>query len=73
MIMLSIDKVEDRLRSIMESKGMTKAEFARSIGMSPYGVNSIMNGITKASLTTLIKVANKYHVSLDWLCGGDEQ
>lgn len=71
--MLSIDAIEDNVRELIRKNDMTNADFARSLPMNPHALNSILEGISKPSLATLIKIANRYRVTLDWLCSGDEQ
>jgi transcriptional regulator with XRE-family HTH domain len=69
---LTIDAVEGRIRRLLGNKGMTNIQLARSIGMNPAALNSILGGISNPSLKTLIKIANVHGVTLDWLCGGEE-
>lgn len=69
--MLSVSAAEDKIRKLIVLKGVSVAEFSRSIGMSDSAIKSILNGITKPSIETLIKISKKYYVTLDWLCTVD--
>ena len=71
--MLEIDAVEKRLRELIRKKGVNYSAFAREIGMNGHAFNSLLNGVSKPSLSTLIKIANSQNVSLDWLCTEEEE
>ena len=66
-----MEAIEKRLKTLMFRGDMSVKEFAASINMNASAMSSVLNGISKPRLDTLIKVANAYAVSLDWLCGGE--
>ncbi len=46
--------VRNRIEEIMQAKGMTKAEFARIVGIKPQNVNTLLN---TDNLKKLMKIA----------------
>lgn len=70
---LTGDAVATNLRRMIGQENVTCSDFARSIGIAPAALNQILNGMTNPSLATLLKVANKKKVSLDWLCTQDDE
>jgi transcriptional regulator with XRE-family HTH domain len=53
--------------------GLDISEFAKRAGMGRSGMKAIIERINCASLISLIKIANEYGVTLDWLCGKNEE
>ena len=48
---------------------MTQAEIAEKCNISPIAYHNYENDIRKPTIDTLIKLADYYDVSLDYLCG----
>jgi transcriptional regulator with XRE-family HTH domain len=64
----NIESVEDNIRALMRSKQLTAYEFAKTIKMNGSALRAILEGVSKPSLKTLIKIANRHGVTMDSLC-----
>lgn len=58
-----------RLKNLRTSVKLTQAEFAKEIGTTQATLSSYENSDKLPPVDILISIAQKYHVSLDWLCG----
>lgn len=59
----------ERLDELLNAKGMTRADLLRELKL---GKNSFLNWQTRGTLphgTTLVKLADYFDVSIDWLVG----
>ena len=56
-----------RIRRARKAAGMTQADLAEKLGISTSFLGHIERGTRKASLDTLVKMANELGVSLDSL------
>ena len=56
-----------RIRRARKAAGMTQADLAEKLGISTSFLGHIERGTRKASLDTLVKMANEMGVSLDSL------
>lgn len=63
----------DRLRELVTSTGLTQYNFAHTLGIAPPTLSAYLKGQKKPSLDTLVKIAEQYKVSIDWLCGLAEE
>ncbi len=64
--------VVDRLNLLQKNSGMNQKDLARAIGLS-LSIFTIWNkGNAKPGLKQLVKVAQYFNVSLDWLVFGDD-
>ena len=52
---------------LREKKGMTQAEIANMLGVTTAAVSKWENGSSKPRVDVLIKLANYYNVSIDYL------
>ena len=59
----------ERLRSLREEKGLTQEKIARTIDMPLRSYNRLESDGAKAHYDTLLKIADYYDVSVDWLMG----
>ena len=59
----------ERLRSLREEKGLTQEKIARTIDMPLRSYNRLESDGAKAHYDTLLKIADYYDVSMDWLMG----
>lgn len=57
-----------KLKKLREQEGLTQKTFAEKIGVSAPTVVSYEQGKKTPSFETLNKIADTFHVSLDWLC-----
>lgn len=59
----------ERVRSLRESLNMSQAEFAKSVDTSQTTLSSYENIDKTPSFDIVKRIAEKYEVSIDWLCG----
>ncbi len=64
------DKVSERIEYIRESNGMTRAGFAKSIGISPQGYAAMVKN-DYIMPTTAIAVEYVYGYNRKWTAGGE--
>lgn len=60
-----------RLKEIRENKKMTQRELAKLCNITPTTYNAYETKGVEPTIETLIKMANIFNVSLDYLCGND--
>lgn len=63
----------ERLEELMREKCMTRNQLLRELGL---GKNAFLNWKTQNTLphgTTLVKIAEYFDVSIDWLVGRSEE
>jgi len=66
-----MDKIQDRILTIMSIKNVTNAEFAQAIGVQPSNISHILSGRNKPSLDLIMKIVDRYpEVRLEWLLQG---
>ena len=58
-----------RLKELRNSLGLNQSEFSESIQLKQPTYNAYEKGANKPQVDTLIKIAAKYNVSIDWICG----
>ena len=58
-----------RLKEFRETLGLSQSTFAESIGLKQQTYSAYEKGLNKPPIDVIIKIAEKYNVSLDWLCG----
>ena len=61
--------IEERLKFLRERNNLTQKEAAAKINKSPQAYNYYEKGSREPDIETLIKLANLYAVSLDYLVG----
>ena len=61
-----------RIKELRTSLKLTQKDFASSLNISTVSVSSYETGAKNPSLEIVISIAQKYNVSLDWLCGLSE-
>jgi len=64
-------KIKERLAQLKEQHGLSSKEIAEIIGISKRSVNDYLTGDIKPSIENLIKLANLFNCSLDYLVGRD--
>lgn len=63
--------VSERILTLMKSKGMTKYKLSVESGVSETNLNSYFNRDSKWSIENLMKIADYFNVSLDYLARGE--
>lgn len=62
----------DRIRQLMENKGLTSTQLADSIEVPRAVVSHILSGRNKPSLDVILKIVSSYReVAMDWLLLGE--
>lgn len=64
--------ISSRIKELRTSLELTQAEFAESINTTQAALSGYERGDRTPSLDILINIAQKYNVSIDWLCGLSE-
>jgi transcriptional regulator with XRE-family HTH domain len=62
--------IGQRIRQEREKFGLLRENFAEIVGLSDYHIGQLERGERQMSLPVLVKVANCFHVSLDYLIFG---
>lgn len=62
-------KIRDRLAILIERRRETQREIAAGTGVTLSVLNTTIRGKGVPSPDSLIRIADYYGVSLDWLCG----
>lgn len=67
-------KLRDTLRELLEARGYARkrGEVARAVAVSPSALSQYVSGRAQPSLETLIRLANFFDVSLDYLVFGTD-
>lgn len=58
-----------RIKELRASLNMTQRDFAKHVGCTAATLSAYENGSKSPSLEIIKNVAEKCHVSIDWLCG----
>lgn len=61
--------MSDILKELREDKGLTQLELANILKVSRQSVSGYENGMVEPTINTLIKLADLYNCSLDYLVG----
>ncbi len=64
--MKNVVSIKEKINKIINSKGISKSFFAKQINMSLPGFNSMIE-VNDCKLSTLYKICEVYHVSIDYL------
>lgn len=58
-----------RIKELRTSKNLTQKELAETLNISTVSVSSYETGAKTPSLDMVLNIAQRYNVSIDWLCG----
>lgn len=61
--------MNDILKELREDKGLTQTELANYLKVSRQSISGYETGIVEPTVNTLIKLADLYNCSLDYLTG----
>lgn len=62
----------NRIKMLRESKGITKTQASRDLGVPYTTYYNYENAVCEPSASMLVKIALYYSVSTDWLLGCDD-
>ena len=62
-------KFSERLRQLRTERGLSQMEFSKQIGVSKSSINMYERGEREPNLETLGRIADFFHVDLDYLHG----
>lgn len=63
----------DKIQLLMMQRHMNKSDLSKAIGVSSGNLSDWANGRSQPSVEKLLKIANYFDVSLDYLCGRDDR
>lgn len=63
----------ERLRTLRKSRGLTQAQLSELLGGSKMMISSYESGTRFPPYPTLVKLANIYSVTTDYLLGAEKQ
>jgi transcriptional regulator with XRE-family HTH domain len=69
---MDIDHIGERFRSMRTKLDLSQKEFSIETGISQSVIADIERGAKDPSRAVLLAIAQKYHVSIDWLLLGIE-
>ncbi|MFC0864941.1 helix-turn-helix domain-containing protein [Sphaerimonospora cavernae] len=64
--------ITDRVRDLIEAAGLSQHAFAQRIGLDDSKMSKSLSGARRFSSLDLARIAEEYHVSVDWLITGEE-
>ena len=59
----------ERIKQLRTAKGLSQKDFGKSLGVSTSSIIAYEKGDKKPSYDMLIRIAEVWAVSIDWLCG----
>lgn len=63
----------DRLKELRTSLGLTQAQFVDGLGITASALSAYEKNLKNPSISVARRIAQKYHISIDWLCGLSEK
>ena len=63
----------DRLKELRTSLQLTQAQFVDGLGITASSLSAYEKNLKNPSISVAKRIAEKYHVSVDWLCGLSQQ
>ena len=60
-----------RLKQLIQETGVSQRQVAEAIGVTEPAMNHYINGRREPDITTLVKLADYFDVSIDYLVGRD--
>lgn len=67
--MITSNKFSQRLKELRLKKGLTQTELGEKVGVKQNTFTNWENGKREPNFETLLKLADLFEVSLDWLFG----
>lgn len=59
----------ERLKELRISLGLTQAQFVEELGITASALSAYEKNLKNPSISVAKRIAEKYSVSIDWLCG----
>ncbi len=66
---LELQIFSERLKELRIEKGLTQAQFVEELGITASALSAYEKNLKNPSISVAKRIAEKYHVSVDWLCG----
>lgn len=66
---IELQTFADRLKELRSDKGLTQAQFIEDLGITASALSSYEKNLKNPSISVAKRIAEKYNVSIDWLCG----
>lgn len=66
-----MNTIQDRVRELIQDSGVTQATFAQQLGMDPTKLSKSLNASRRFSSLDLALIADRCHVSVDFLVTGE--
>lgn len=70
---IELEVFSERLKSLRLELNMTQKEFAEKIGVTAAALSAYENNQKNPSIAVAKRISEKFNISLDWLCGLNEQ
>ena len=62
-------KLGKRIRTVRQNAGYSQKEFGALLGIPQATLSAYETDRMQPTISSLIRIAKKFNVSLDWLCG----
>lgn len=66
---LELQIFSDRIKQLRNELNLTQRDFAEKIGVTAAALSAYENNQKNPSIAVAKKIAESFHVSIDWLCG----
>lgn len=66
---MGLELFSTRIKELRNKLGITQKDFADAVHITTATLSSYENDIKKPSLAVIVDIAERYTVSIDWLCG----
>lgn len=66
---IELQAFADRIKELRLERNITQKEFAEKIGVTAAALSAYENNIKNPSIAVAKRIAETFHVSIDWLCG----
>lgn len=65
--------ISSRIKELRTGLNLTQSQFADSLNISTVSISSYETGAKTPSFDMVFNIAQKYNISIDWLCGLSEK
>lgn len=67
--LMGLELFSARIKNLRNKMGITQKDFADAVHITTATLSSYENDVKKPSLSVIVDIAERYTVSIDWLCG----